>query len=96
MSDFGNFKEQLPSKQRVYSLLTGKKKKKTSVKECEHNLEVWTEFEMKTIKDYHYLYLNCDVLLLADGFEKFRNNSLKDYGLCPSHYLSALALSWEK
>ena len=26
--------------------------------------------------------------------EKFRNNSLKNYGLCQSHYLSSLALSW--
>ena len=48
---------------------------------------------MKTMKDYHNLYLKCDVLLLADVFEKFRNNSLKNYGLCPSHYLSAPALS---
>ena len=48
-------------------------------------------FEMKMMKDYHDLYLECDVLLLADGFEKFRNNSIKDYGLCPSHYLSAPA-----
>ena len=30
---------------------------------------------------------------MADVFEKFRNNSLKNYGLCPSHYLSAL--SWD-
>ena len=36
---------------------------------------------MKIIKDYHNL------------FEKLRNNSLKFYGLCPSHYLSALCLS---
>ena len=50
---------------------------------------------MKTMKDYHDLYLKCDVLLLADVFEKFRNNSLKNYGLCPSHYLSAPALSWD-
>ena len=28
-------------------------------------------------------------------FEKFRNNSLQNYGLCPSHYLSASALSWD-
>ena len=28
-------------------------------------------------------------------FEKFRNNSLKNYGLCPSHYLSAPGLSWD-
>ena len=40
------------------------------------------------------MYLKCDVLLLADVFEKFRNNSLKNYGLCPSHYLRAPGLSW--
>ena len=49
---------------------------------------------MKTMKDYHDLYLKCDGLLLADIFEVFRNNSLKNYGFCPSHYLSAPALSW--
>ena len=47
---------------------------------------------MKTMKDYHDLYLKYDVLLLADVFEKIRNNSLKNYGLCSSHYLSAPAL----
>ena len=31
---------------------------------------------MKIIKAYHDLHLNCDVLLLADVFEKFRNTSL--------------------
>ena len=56
---------------------------------------VWSKFEIKMMKDYHDLYLECDVLLLADVFEKFRNNSLKNYGLCPSHYLSAPALSWD-
>ena len=51
---------------------------------------------MKTMKDLYVnldLYLKCEVLLLADVFEKFRNNSLKHYGLCPSHYLSESALS---
>ena len=48
---------------------------------------------MKTMKDYHDLYLQCDVLLLADDFGKFRNYGLKNYRLCPSHYLSAPALS---
>ena len=46
------------------------------------------------MKDCHDLYLKCDVLLLADVFEIFRINSLKNYGLCLSHYLSASALSW--
>ena len=47
------------------------------------------KFEMETMKDYHDLYLKCDILLLDDVLGKFRNNSLKNYGLLPSHYLSA-------
>ena len=35
------------------------------------------------------------ILLLADVFEKFRDNSLKIHGLCLSHYLSATASSWD-
>ena len=35
------------------------------------------------------------ILLLADVFEKFINNTPKNYGLCPSHYFSALVLSWD-
>ena len=43
---------------------------------------------MKAMKDYHDLYLKCNVLLLADVFEKFINNSLKNYVITP-------ALSWD-
>ena len=46
------------------------------------------------MKDYHDLYVKCDVLLLADVFEKFRNNSFKDYGLRSIYHLSAPSLSW--
>ena len=28
------------------------------------------------MKDYYDLYLKCDVLLLADVYQKFKNNSL--------------------
>ena len=41
------------------------------------------------MKDYHDLYLKSDVLLLADVFEIFKNNCLKNQGLCATHYLSA-------
>ena len=74
------------SKGKFYSSLTDRK---TNEKEYEHVLNVWDKPEMKTMKDYYDLYLKCDVLLLADVFGKFRQNSLKDYGLCSSHYLSA-------
>ena len=49
--------------------------------------------KMKMMKYYHDFYLKFDVLLLVDVFEKFRNKSLKNYGLCPNYYLSAPALS---
>ena len=47
---------------------------------------------MKAMKDYHDFYLKCDVLLLANAFEIFRKNSLKNHGLCTSHYLSTPGL----
>ena len=34
-------------------------------------------------------------MLLADAFEKSTNNSLKNYRLCTSLYLSAPGLSWD-
>ena len=48
---------------------------------------------IKTIKQSHNFYLKCDILLLADVFQKFRNNNLMNYGLCWSHYLGAPGLS---
>ena len=66
MSNLEKLKEQLPCKEKFYSLLTGKK---NSDKEYEHVLKVWNKLEMKMIMiDYPELYLKCDVLLLADVF----------------------------
>ena len=48
MNDFERFKEELPSKEKFYSLLTGKK---ISDKEYEHALKVCNKFQMKTMKD---------------------------------------------
>ena len=91
MNGFGKLKEELPCKENFYTLLTNRK---ISYKEYKHVLGVWKKIEIKAMKEYLNLYLKCDVLLLADVFEKFRNNSLKNYGLCPSHYLSAPDLCW--
>ena len=81
----------MPSKEKFYCSLTDKLF--FSDKEYEHVLNAWKKFEMKTMKDYHDMYLKFDILLLADVLEKFRNNSLENYGLCPSHYLIAPGLS---
>ena len=89
MSDFDNFKEELPSKEKFYISLT---ERKISHKGYGHVLHVWNKIEMETMKDYHDLHEKYDALLLPNVFEKIRNDSLKKYGLCPSHYLSAPGL----
>ena len=55
-------------------------------------VRVWDRSEMKKMKYYPDLYLKCDVLLLADVFQTFTNDTIEKYGLCQSHYLSAPAL----
>ena len=57
-------------------------------------LMISINFEMEAMKDYQNLYLIFDVILLADVFKIFRNHSLKNYGLCSSHYFSTSALTW--
>ena len=53
---------------------------------------------MKSLKDYHDLYLKWNVLLLANVFETLRNNTLTNYWLCHLdimyHYLRGPALGW--
>ena len=92
MCDFQKFNETLPSKNEFYSSFSANG---IGDKEYKNVFQVLNKFEMKRMKNYPNLYSKCDVLLLADVLEKFRNRSLKDYGLSPTHYLSALAVSWD-
>ena len=50
INDFEMFKEEFASKEKLYSLLTGKKN--SNVK-YEHVLNVWNTFQMKKMKDYN-------------------------------------------
>ena len=59
------FENKLPNKETFCSFLAGKQ---IGDKEYEHVLNVRNIFEMKTMKDYHDLYLKCDILLLAEVF----------------------------
>ena len=83
---------QLPPKDAFYSKLT---KQDISDEDYIHAQKVWKEFGMKTMKDYHDLYLELDVLLLADVFENFREVCLDNYKLDPAWYLTAPGLSWD-
>ena len=82
----------LPPREAFYSKLSGKR---ISEKDYKHACNVWNTFKMKTFKDYHKLYNETDVLLLADVFENFRNLCLKIYRLDPVYYYTAPGLAWD-
>ena len=56
--------------------------------------EICNKFNIKTLGEYHDLYLKSDVLLLSDVFENFRETCFQYYKLDPAHYYSAPGLSW--
>ena len=81
-----------PPRKAFYSKLAGKG---ISEKNYKRVLNVWNSFKMKTFKDYHELYNETDVLLLADVFENFRDLCLKIYGLDPAYYFTCPGLAWD-
>ena len=60
-----------------------------------HARRVWDTFQMKTMRDYHDLYLKTDVLLLTCVFEEFRNICQKNYELDPAWYYTTPGLAWD-
>ena len=86
------YETKLPPKKAFYSRLSGEGIKDEDYK---HALNVWDVFNMKTLFDYHELYNETDVLLLADVFENFRNKSLDTYGLDPAYYYTVPGLAWD-
>ena len=66
-----------------------------SEKDHQHACKVWNEFGLKNMGDYHDLYLETDVILLANVFESFRKVCLDNYGLDPAHFYTAPGLAWK-
>ena len=83
---------QLPPIEAFYSELS---ESCISEEDYRHAQCVWTAWSMKTLGDYHDLYMLADVVQLADVFENFRKTSMSTYGLDPAHYLTAPGLSWD-
>ena len=93
MDCFDRFNEtKLPVQQDFYSILNNEH---ISDKQYKHAQNVWDTFNLKTMGDYHDLYLKSDVLLLADVFENFRKTCLQYYKLDPCHYFTSPGLSWD-
>ena len=81
----------LPSIESFYSSLTDSN---ISPEDYEFARDVWNFFEMKTMGEYHDLYVSVDVLLLADVFERFRDVAMNDYKIDPTHHYTLPGLSW--
>ena len=66
------------------------------ISDCDYEFykEICNTFSIKTLGEYHDLYLKSDVLLLSDVFENFRETCFQYYKLDPAHYYSAPGLSW--
>ena len=60
-----------------------------------HAKNVWDVFEIRNLGDYHDLYVQSGILLLADVFENFRDKCIDFYKLDPVHFLSAPGLAWQ-
>ena len=80
-----------PEKEKFYSNLT---EEHITDEKYEHAQKVWEECECQTLGDYHDLYVETDVALLADVFKNFRTLCLDQYGLDPAHFYTSPGLSW--
>ena len=93
MDSFEKFDQtELTIKDQFYSILNDQH---ITDDEYDHAKKVWKAFKIKTMGEYHDLYLGSDVLLLDDVFESFRKTCLQYYKLDPCHYFTSLGLSWD-
>ena len=69
MDGFDKLEEaSLPSKSKFFSRFNNKNISDADYRRAQ---DAWNTFNMKTMKDYHSLYLKTDVLLLTDVMENF-------------------------
>ena len=93
MDSFEKFNQtQLPTKDKFYSILNDQH---ITDDEYDHAKEVYNTFMIRTLGDYHDLYLVSDVLLLTEVFESFRKTCMQYYKLDPCHYFTSPGLSWD-
>ena len=93
MDSFEKFDQtELSTKELFYSVLNDQH---ITNEEYNHARKVWETFDIKTMGEYHDLYLKSDVLSLADVFESFRKTCLQYYKLDPCHYFTSPGLSWD-
>lgn len=93
MDSFEKFEEtKLPGRDDFFSLLT---RKELDYDSYVYGFKIWDRYNCKTIKDYHMLYMETDVNLLAEIFENFRRICYSNYKIDPAYYITTPALAWD-
>ena len=93
MDSFEKFNNrELPTKDQFYSIVNDEH---VTDDEYDHAKKVWDTFYIKTMGEYHDLYLVSDMLLLTNVFENFRKTCMQYYKLDPCHYFTSPGLSWD-
>lgn len=83
---------QLPPIEAFYNSLSNEG---ISELDYDHAQQVWQQFNMQSLGDYHDLYVAADALALADVFENFRDICLNYYELDAAHFPTLPGLAWQ-
>ena len=90
MDSWERFNEaSLPDKESFYSELN---KEDITDDHYVHAQKVWEVFKTKNLGEYHDLYVQTDILLLADVYKKFKDKCIEIYEPDPAHFLSTPGL----
>lgn len=81
----------LPSKNDFYDVITDTMISDEDYCRAER---AWDIFQCKSLGNYSDIYIQSDVLLLANIFENFRDICMKNYKLDPAQYFTSPGLSW--
>ena len=83
--------ESLPDKECFYSELN---KEHITDEDYAHAHLVWDTFNIKTLGEYHDLYVQSNTALLADVIENFRDKWIEIYKIDPAHFFYAPGQAW--
>ena len=93
MDSFERFDEtSLPPREAFYNTIT---ESDISEEDYEYALKVWNVFKCETLRDFHTLYMKCDVALICDVFEHFCKIAHVDYKLDPKYYITLPSFSFD-
>ena len=96
MDSWEKFNEtSLPIREDFYSHLNMEDIEDIEDIDYRHGNNVFNNFKLNNLGDYHDLYVQSDTLLLADVFENFRDMCINVYELDPAHFLSLPRLAWQ-